>query len=330
MEERVTQNRLSAPSPDEARLKQAHQKIEALIKNLNSVLRGKPVAVELTVTTLAAGGHLIIEDVPGVGKSTLAHAVAKSIDSDFFRIQFTSDLLPSDVIGVTVYHKETGEFEFRRGPIFANIVLADEINRATPRTQSALLEAMSVAQVSVERKSIPLPSPFMLIATENPMEFAGTYPLPESQLDRFMLSLKIGYPDRVHERAILTSEESEVTLKALPAVMTTAELLAVQEAAKSVRVGPEVTEYILEIAAATRTHKLIRLGVSPRGSSALYRAAQAHALVKGRDFVTPDDVKALARAVFAHRIIPVTEPTDERMDVAGNIIDELLATIAVP
>ena len=307
-----------------------YAKIEALGANLNSVLRGKARAVELTITTLVAGGHLIIEDVPGVGKSTLAHAVAKSIDSGFYRIQFTSDLLPSDVIGITVYNKTTGKFEFRPGPIFANIVLADEINRATPRTQSALLEAMSEAQVSVERKTFPLPSPFMLIATENPAEFSGTFPLPESQLDRFMLSLKIGYPDLKSEKEILFSEESSKSIGRLEKVMNAEEVAETQSAAKKVRVTSEIADYILSIATATRSHRLIRLGVSPRGTVALYRAAQAHALVKGRDFVIPDDVKGLAIAVFAHRIIPIAQPGEDRLQTTGNIIEELLSTTPVP
>ncbi len=307
-----------------------YAKLEALAVNLNSVLRGKPRAVELSITTLIAGGHLIIEDVPGVGKSTLAHAIARSIDSGFYRIQFTSDLLPSDVIGVTVYSESTGEFEFRPGPIFANIVLADEINRATPRTQSALLEAMSEAQVSVERRSITLPSPFMLIATENPVEFSGTFPLPESQLDRFMLSLKIGYPAPEYEREILFSEDTAITVNNLKKIMSAEEVAVAQRAVKGVRVTPEIADYILAIATATRSHRLLRLGVSPRGTAALYRAAQGHALVKGRDYVIPDDVKGLARVVFAHRIIPVTHTGEERLQVTGNIIEELLSTTPVP
>lgn len=304
-------------------------KIADLKRNLAKVVRGKGDVIDMALTTLFARGHLLVEDVPGVGKTTLAHGLAKSINCTFHRIQFTSDLLPSDVIGVTIYNQSTHAFEFRRGPIFANVVLADEINRTSPKTQSALLEAMNDGQVSIEKETFPLPEPFMLIATQNPLEYAGTFPLPESQLDRFALRISIGYPDEEVERSIIESSPSELDPEGLTPVVTAKEVLEIQKTVESVKVDEDLTGYILKIAAATRESASIKLGVSPRGSMTLYRAAQSMALVKGRDFATPDDIKSLATAVFAHRILPA-EGLDESMDDRATLIEEVMDTVAVP
>ena len=304
------------------------EKITLLKENLNKALRGKADVVELAITTLLAGGHLLIEDVPGVGKTTLARALAESIDAVFKRIQFTSDLMPSDVIGVNIYNDSTREFEFRHGPIFANIVLADEINRATPKTQSALLEAMGEEQVSVENITYALPRPFMLIATQNPTEYAGTFPLPESQLDRFMLSIEIGYPDEDTERGLLSDRPGK-TSENLKAVLTSKDLLQMQSSVSTVIVEEDLSEYIVNIVQKTRSHDLIRQGVSPRGTIALHRACQALALIKGRTFCTPDDIKQLAAPALAHRIIVTREAKTEH-GVPSLIIEEILTSIEVP
>jgi MoxR-like ATPase len=307
-----------------------YEKIAVLRQNLEQVIRGKRDVIDLAITVLIAKGHLLIEDVPGVGKTTLAHGLAKSINCSFQRIQFTSDLLPSDVIGVTVYNQAEHTFEFRTGPIFANVVLADEINRATPKTQSALLEAMSDRQVSVERATYELPRPFMLLATQNPLEFAGTFPLPESQLDRFALSLRIGYPDAADEVELIRSTPSAVILKKLRPVLSIEEVIRIQDTAAEVTVEEDLVGYILAIAHGTRHHKGIRLGVSPRGTMTLYRTAQAYALVAGRSYCTPDDIKRLAVGVFAHRIIPAGHVVDEDMGGAAALVEEILNGISVP
>ena len=278
----------------------------ALIRRLEGevsrALIGKPEAVRLAIVGLLARGHLLIEDVPGVGKTTLAAALARSIGAGFQRIQFTSDMLPSDVLGVSVYQPERGEFTFKPGPLFTNIVLADEINRTTPKTQSCLLEAMNEAQVSLDHATYPLPRPFMVLATQNPREYEGTFPLPESQLDRFLLRIRIGYPAGADEKAILRGA-AVPAVEALDPVLGVADVLALQEAADQVRVEDSVLDYLMALVAATRASSLLALGVSPRGSLALLRAARALALADGREFVVPDDVKSLAVAALAHRVV---------------------------
>lgn len=309
----------------------AFQKIKPLRENLGKVIRGKPGIIDLAITALLSRGHLLIEDVPGVGKTTLAHGLARSINCSFQRIQFTSDLLPSDVIGVTVYNQALNAFEFREGPLFANIVLADEINRATPKTQSALLEAMNDRQVSVDRHTYRLPKPFMLLATQNPIEFSGTFPLPESQLDRFTMCLRIGYPDEAHEREIIVSSASTAhAVDGLSPVLTTDEVERLQTLVEKVKVDEDLVGYIMAIANATRNHRSIRLGVSPRATMTLYRAAQARALISGRDYCIPDDIKVLSVPVFAHRIITVEHGVDEGTEASTAVMEEILSSIAVP
>ena len=309
---------------------EVYEKADGLRKNLEKVIRGKSGKIELAVAALLARGHLLIEDVPGVGKTTLAHAMARSVNCSFQRIQFTSDMLPSDVIGVTVYNLDRRIFEFKPGPIFANIVLADEINRTTPRTQSALLEAMNDRQISVDGVTYPLPVPFMLIATQNPLEYAGTFPLPESQLDRFTMSLKIGYPLASDEREIIRSASSSSALSSLNAVITADELGAMQERVGQVRVSDDLVDYILAIANATRNHKGIRLGVSPRATSTLYAAAQAIAVINGRDYLLPDDIKRLAAPVFGHRLIAAENYSGDVAQAGASLIEDILSTTPVP
>lgn len=309
---------------------EAYGKIAALKANLEKVIRGKTDIIALSITALISRGHLLIEDVPGVGKTTLAHALARSINCSFQRIQFTSDLLPTDVIGVTVYNQAMHAFEFKQGPIFANIVLADEINRATPRTQSALLEAMNDRQVSVDKITYDLPAPFMLLATQNPLEFSGTFPLPESQLDRFTMSIRIGYPAFADEKDILQASPSARAIKNLSPALSAQELILIQDLAGRVRVDDDIVTYILDMATATRNHKAIRLGVSPRGTMTLYKAAQAQALVSGRSYCIPDDVKVLAAPVFAHRIIPASYGIEETAESAQTLIEDIVGGIRVP
>ena len=277
--------------------------ITALQRNIASVFLGRPEVVELVATGLLAGGHVLLEDVPGVGKTVLAKSLAKSIDADFRRVQFTPDLLPSDIVGVSIYDQTSGDFEFKPGPVFTNILLADEVNRATPRTQSALLEAMNDAQVSVDRTSHPLPDPFFVIATQNPYEFEGTYPLPESQLDRFMMRLRIGYPSAESERDVIRAQQHAHPIEELQPVCTAADVIALQQTVRSTRIDDAVLDYVLAIGRATRESQRVRVGASPRAHIALSRACQARALLQGRDFVTPDDVKALAVPVLAHRLV---------------------------
>jgi len=306
-----------------------YKRARALQENLALVIKGKEKIIGLAVTALLAKGHLLIEDVPGVGKTTLARAIARSINCSFQRIQFTSDLLPSDVIGMTVYNQNEHTFEFRPGPIFSNIVLADEINRATPKTQSALLEAMNDLQVSVDKVSHNLPEPFMLLATQNPVEFSGTFVLPESQLDRFTMCIKMGYPDPEHEREVLESAPSTGAMSKLAPVLTTGELMEMQAQVESVRVDSDIVSYIIAIANATRAHRDIRLGVSPRATTTIYRAARAHAIVCGRDYCIPDDVKTLAVPCFAHRIIP-EEQGLSGVERAAALIEDVLSMVSVP
>jgi MoxR-like ATPase len=306
-----------------------HKKIQSLKENIAKVIRGKAEIIDLTLTALFAGGHLLVEDVPGVGKTTLAHGLARSINCSFQRIQFTSDLLPSDVIGVTIYNQSNQSFEFKPGPVFANIVLADEINRTSPKTQSALLEAMNDRQVSVDKVTHPLPRPFMLLATQNPIEYAGTFPLPESQLDRFAMRINIGYPAEEFEKEIIQSPPEALMPENLSPVISSEDVLRIQAVVKRVKVEEDLVGYMLAIAAGTRKVKTIRLGVSPRGTMALYRTAQAMAVVHGRNYCTPDDVKRLAVPVLSHRVIPA-HSMEEGIEDTGPLIEEILEGASVP
>jgi len=307
-------------------------KIAALHDNIERVICGKSEAVTLAMVTLLARGHLLIEDVPGVGKTTLAHSFARSLNCSFKRIQFTSDLLPSDIIGLSVFNQHSREFEFRAGPVFANIVLADEINRTTPKTQSSLLEAMNDTQVSVENHTHPLPRPFMVIATQNPVEYQGTFPLPESQLDRFLIRIHMGYPDAEDEKRILTARRIVGRADEIGPVLTAEEVLALQEEAGRVTMDDALTDYLMAIVTATRSRPDLDLGVSTRGAVFLYRAAQAMALVEGRTYCLPDDVKRLVIPVFAHRIVvnPGIEAFGRRTDDAKDILTEILDHVPVP
>jgi MoxR-like ATPase len=302
--------------------------VERLRDNVGRVLVGKDEVIRLAVVGLLARGHLLIEDVPGVGKTTLAAALARSIGADFQRIQFTSDMLPSDVLGVSVWDPARGEFLFKPGPLFANIVLADEINRTTPKTQSSLLEAMNECQVSLDHTTYPLPRPFMVLATQNPREYEGTYPLPESQLDRFMLRIRIGYPDPPDEKTILR-EGGTLTVETLKPVLGVADVLRLQAQAERVRADEAVLDYLLSIVSATRRSPLVALGASPRGSLALLRVARAHAFADGRDYLVPDDIKALAIPALAHRIVARGHATAPGSG-AESVMQSLLQDIAVP
>ena len=306
--------------------------LAALENTLDLVLRGKPEAVRLSLVCLLARGHLLIEDVPGVGKTTLAQSLARSIGCSFHRLQFTSDMLPSDVIGVTVYNAHAEEFEFKPGPIFTNFLLADEINRTTPKTQSALLEAMNEGQVTVDSHSYSLPQPFLVIATQNPIEHHGTYPLPESQLDRFLMRVRMGYPDGESEREILRSEAGTAQLELLEPVLTGADVLEMQQAVTQVRVDDSLVGYVLAIVRATRESEQFSLGVSPRGSQMLYRAGQAMAFLDGRNFCVPEDFKPLVVAVFAHRVAVNGRysSTLKKSEQAEQLLRELVETIRVP
>jgi MoxR-like ATPase len=315
----------------EARAPVSAERIAALETSLTAALRGKPEAVRSSVVCLLARGHLLIEDVPGVGKTTLAHALARAVDAGFHRLQCTADMLPGDVLGVTVYNAHEGGFEFKPGPVFTNFLLADEINRATPKTQSALLEAMNERQVTIDGRTWPLAEPFMVIATQNPSEHHGTYPLPESQLDRFLMRLRIGYPDRESEREVLR-RGAEANGATFPPVLLAADLLALQQAVPAVKMDVALEDYLLAIVEATRRHESLALGVSPRGAQALYRAAQALALVEGRDYVLPDDIKRLAVPVCAHRVVLGSRlPLGGRSgDAAERVLEEILRTVEVP
>jgi MoxR-like ATPase len=300
-----------------------------LMETVETVLLGKHEVVRRVLVALLARGHVLLEDVPGVGKTVLARAIARSIDCRFSRIQLTPDLLPSDILGVSVYDADSGEFVFKRGPLFAHIVLADEINRTTPRTQSALLEAMNEAQVTADGQTYPLGPPFMVLATQNPYEYEGTYFLPENQLDRFMLRVRIGYPDKETEREILETRPSQTRLEQLAPVMSTDELLAAQDRVGKVRVPDAIADYILAIAEATRRSDELSIGLSPRGSLALMRAAQAEALLAGRDFVVPDDVRDLATSVCAHRLMSRSLTQDASAGTEA-LFEKILETVPVP
>jgi MoxR-like ATPase len=307
-------------------------KLEQLQATIETVIRGKSEVVEQAIVTLLAGGHLLIEDVPGVGKTTLAQALARSFDCTFQRIQFTSDMLPSDIVGLEVFNQQRSSFEFKSGPIFANVILADEINRTTPKTQSALLEAMAEGQVTVEQETYQLPRPFMVLATQNPVEHHGTYPLPESQLDRFMMRVRMGYPDIEDEKIILRQQTLSSAVDRLVPVMHSDDVLALQHEAREVAFDESLLDYLIRIVRATRQSELLDLGVSPRGSLALYHAAQALAFIEGRDYVIPDDIKRLVVPIFAHRIAVNSRYSTgmRRSDEAEAALQEILKTISVP
>jgi MoxR-like ATPase len=300
-----------------------------IIHNIEKVIVGRARTVELAVIAIIAEGHLLIQDAPGVGKTMLARSLAKSINCSFQRIQFTPDMLPSDITGVTIYNQKTGDFEFRAGPIMAQVVLADEINRATPKVQSALLECMEENQVTVDGTTHLLPSPFHVVATQNPLEYEGIFPLPETQLDRFLLRIHLGYPSLSEEVTIMENLKYRHPITHLDAVAGVAELLEIQRAVKSVYVDDLVKEYIATIVDATRHHTQIYLGASPRGSLALFRAAQAQALIRGREFVLPDDVKDLVGPVLSHRIVPQSI-SDSRDSVVQTCLTEIVQKIPVP
>jgi MoxR-like ATPase len=307
----------------------AQDKITALRNAIGQTIKGKQGTIELALVALLAEGHLLIEDVPGVGKTTLGHALANSLDCTFHRIQFTSDLLPSDVLGVAIFNPKLNEFEFKHGPIFANVVLADEINRTTPKTQSALLEAMNENQVTIENVTYRLPQPFMVLATQNPVEHHGTYPLPESQLDRFLMRIEVGYPDIDAEKEILKRHTNGNGHRKIEAVLSPEDVLFLQNEARMVRMDDAVVDYMLSLVHRTRNHPDIELGVSPRGSVALFRAAQALALIESRNFVIPDDVKRLAHPVFGHRVVIARSGTRARSD-ARTILKEILERTPIP
>jgi MoxR-like ATPase len=309
-----------------------NNRLADLQRSIARVVKGKEDVIELALVTLLARGHLLIEDVPGVGKTTLAHALARSFHCSFQRIQFTSDMLPSDVIGVSVFNPAKQSFEFKPGPIFANIIVADEINRTTPKTQSALLEAMNESQITVDNFTHPLPKPFLVLATQNPIEHHGTYPLPESQLDRFLMRIRMGYPARESEKEILRNGAEYSPAEKVTALMDAADVLAMQESVSKIKVDESLLDYALEITERTRQTELLSLGVSPRGAVMLHRAAQARAFVKGRDFCLPDDFKQLILPVFAHRVVVSSRyvSTQKKSEQADAILREIVETVRVP
>jgi MoxR-like ATPase len=304
--------------------------IESLQQNISRAVLGKPDAVRLAVVALLAGEHVLLEDVPGVGKTLMGKAIARSVAGKFHRIQFTPDLMPADITGSSLYNSQTQEFTFSQGPIFANIVLADEINRATPRTQSALLESMSERQVSADGRTHPLPRPFMVIATQNPVEFEGTYPLPESQLDRFLLRLPLGYPQREVELQVLCTHREGEPVDSLTPVLDCEQVAALQTAVRQVAAEDSINEYLLDIIESTRRCNELQVGVSTRGLLALYRAAQAAALIAGRQYVVPDDIKRLAVPVLAHRVIPRGYLHGGQREVVESLIERLIDEVPVP
>jgi len=313
-------------------MKEPESSVRQLQDSIETVVRGKSQAVRLALVCLLAEGHLLIEDVPGVGKTTLAHSLAGVLDCTFRRIQFTSDLLPSDILGVSLFNQASQTFNFRKGPIFANVVLADELNRTTPKTQSALLEAMSEGRISVDNQTHPLPRPFMVIATQNPIEHHGTYPLPESQLDRFLLRIKMGYPDNDAEKQILRRQNHLPNTQHIQPVMRADDILAAQATVDTVRVDESLLDYIMAIVEATRRSEFLLNGASPRGSLALRRAAQALAYFEGRDYCIPDDIKQLVLPVLAHRVIVSSKYSSpyKRSEEAEAILAEILRSIEVP
>ena len=305
------------------------QAVASVKENIEKVLVGKGGVIELTLAAVLSSGHILIEDVPGIGKTTLARALASSLDCTFHRIQFTPDLMPSDITGINFYNQKSGDFEFRPGPIIAQVVLADEINRATPRTQSALLEAMGERQLTVDDVTITLPVPFLVIATQNPIELEGTFPLPEAQLDRFLLRLRLGYPTEDEEEAMLTRFQTDDPLKDLAAVLGASDIASLQEAVREVHFDPVLRNYLVQLVQATRSHGDVELGASPRATMGLYRCSQALAAIRGRDYVTPDDLKTLAPLALAHRMI-LKSQARLRERTPESIIDEILAQVQVP
>ena len=308
---------------------QLSEPIQNIQNNLESVIRGKPDSIRLTLISLLAGGHVLLEDVPGTGKTTLAKSLARSIDGIFRRVQFTPDLLPADITGSSFYSPKDGVFEFREGPVFANVLLADEINRTSPRTQSALLEVMSENQITIEGRRRDLPQPFFVIATQNPTDFHGTYPLPEAQLDRFAVRVTLGYPAFTDELEILFSHNETDPFDRLVPIVTCAEIIQAQQEVKKVRVERSVAEYLLRLVEATRSDVRLRLSASPRGSLALYRTAQARALLEGREYVLPEDIRALALPVLAHRLMLDTKARYGGVQTS-HIIEEILEKTLVP
>jgi MoxR-like ATPase len=306
-----------------------NKKVNAFCNAVASTVKGKDDIIQLAAVALVAEGHLLIEDVPGVGKTTLGHAMARALACDFHRIQFTSDLLPSDVLGVSVFNPRANDFEFKPGPIFSHIVLADEINRTTPKTQSAMLEAMNENQVTVETRTYSLPRPFMVLATQNPVEHHGTYPLPESQLDRFLMKIELGYPSESAEREILKRHTNGNHKNPIEPVLTPADVVALQDESRGIHIDDEIVDYILNIVNSTRKHPDIELGVSPRGAVALFRSVQALALVAGRAYALPDDVKRLAPLVFGHRLVIARSGAKARVD-AQTLLQGILEQVAVP
>ncbi|HVU66355.1 MAG TPA: MoxR family ATPase [Ktedonobacteraceae bacterium] len=307
-------------------IQQVQEAARAVRRNVGQVMVGKEEVIDLLMVALLCEGHVLFEDVPGIGKTTLAKSLARSLGCSFQRIQFTPDLLPSDIIGITFYNQKVGEFEFRPGPLLAQVVLADEINRATPRTQSALLEAMEERQISVERTTMALPRPFIVIATQNPVELEGTFPLPEAQLDRFLMRLRLDYPSQSEERLILQRFRDNQPLQEVRPVLSAEALQGLQGIIRRVRVDPSIEAYIVDLVRATRQHNSVELGVSPRGTLALYRASQAYAAIHGRAYVIPDDVKQLARPVLSHRMLA----NSLHGRVIDQVVDDVLHSVAVP
>lgn len=328
----VTKDFRSSVLTQESSLDAARLKVSQLEQSIETVIKGKSESIRLALACLLARGHLLIEDVPGVGKTTLAHALARSLDCSFKRMQFTSDLLPSDVLGIVLFNQSSGEFEFKRGPIFSNVVLVDEINRTTPKTQSALLEAMSEGKVTVEDQTYSLPAPFLVVATQNPIEHHGTYPLPESQLDRFLMRIRLGYPSRDSEKEILRQNINFYSVEELRPILSGAEVLVYQREIENVKVTEVLVDYLMALVEATRRSNYLSLGISPRGALALYHAAQAYAFIDGRSYCIPDDIKRLTLPVFAHRVVVSSKYSSalKKTEEAEAIIEELVRGVEVP
>ncbi len=325
---------LSVPSDDPTQLDdQTAQKFatafSAIASNIATVVRGRPRVIESVLLCLVAGGHILIEDVPGVGKTTVAKALSRTLDANLGRIQFTPDLLPADVTGISIWNRSDSTFEFRPGPIFAGLVLADEINRASPKTQSALLEAMAEGQVTVDGQTHLLPRPFMVLATQNPIEQEGTYPLPESQLDRFLMRISVGYPEREDELAILETHQSDTVLAEVKAVASVRDISAMAAIVNRVRIAPELRSYLVDLAEATRRHHAIALGMSPRATLSLQRVSRARAASQGRSFVIDDDIKAVATEVISHRLVLHPEAMLQGTD-PESVINDLLGAVPIP